>query len=192
MSGTTRALRWKTSSEDGEAIGLEHVELKIAETGITGEGVAIGGHGEAAHGLRWRITVDPDWTAFRSLHLTKLGGATVALRHDGYGEWSDGEGKKRKEFSGLTDCLVEGLPFGLSALIERLGAKLKKTQTLDVVSVSVPGLEISRQTVILETIEAGRRLRLTVAGGSSEVELDGDGRVRRWGHVERVDPAPSA
>ncbi len=191
MSGTTRALRWKTSSEDGEAIGLEHVELKIAETGVSAEGVAIGGRGEAAHGLRWRITVDPDWTAFRSLHLTRLGGATVALRHDGYGEWSDGEGKKRKEFSGLSDCLVEGLPFGLTALIERLGAKIKKTQTLDVVSVSVPGLEISRATVTLETIEPGRRLRLTGIGGPSEIELDDDGRMRRWGRIERIDSEPS-
>ena len=187
MSGTTRALRWKTSSAEGAAIGLEHVELKIAESGISAESVAIGGEGAAAHGLRVRITIDPDWTAFRSLHLTKLGGATVALRHDGYGEWSDGEGKKRKEFSGLSDCLVEGQPFGLTALVKRLGAKLKKTQTLDVVSVSVPGLEIARASVTLEPIEAGKRFRLSVGERRDEVEIDGEGLVVRWGAIERVD-----
>jgi len=180
MSGTTRALRWRTKTgDDAEGVGLEHLELKIAETGITAEGVVIDGSGEAAHGLRYRVTVDPDWTAFRSLHLTKLGGATVALRHDGYGAWSDGEGKARKEFSGLSDCLVEGRPFGLSALINRLGAKLKKTQTVDVVTVSVPALEIGRASVTLEPLEAGRRFRLTVGETTEEIEVDADGLVTR-------------
>ncbi len=193
MSGTTRALRWRTTTgEDGATTGLEHVELKVAETGITAEGVVIGGAGEAAHGLRWRITVDPEWTAFRSLHLTKLGGATVALRHDGYGEWSDGEGKKRKEFSGLSDCLVEGQPFGLTALIKRLGAKLKKTQTLDVVAVSVPGLEIARVPVTIEPVEAGKRFRVTLGERSDEVEIDADGLAVQWGAIARVDPTAQA
>jgi hypothetical protein len=192
MTATTRALRWKTASANGATTGLEHVELKIAETGISAEGVAIGGEVEAAHGLRWRITVDPDWACFRSLHLTRLGGATVALRHDGYGEWSDGEGKKRKEFSGLSDCLVEGRPFGLTALVKRLGAKLKKSQTLDVVTVSVPGLEIARASVTLETIEAGRKLRLTLGDRAEEIDLDAEGLVTRWGAVELLVTPPEA
>lgn len=180
MSGSTRALRWRTMTGEGpQDFGLEHLELKVAETGITAEGVVIEGPGEVAHGLRYRITVDPDWTAFRSLHLTKLGGATVALRHDGYGAWSDGEGKTRKEFSSLSDCLVEGQPFGLSALINRLGTKLKKTQTIDVVTVSVPGLELGRASVTLEPLEAGRRFRLTFGETVEEVEVDEDGLVTR-------------
>lgn len=184
MSGSTRALRWRTVTGEGpQDFGLEHLELKIAETGITAEGVVIGG-GEAAHGLRYRITVDPEWTAFRSLHLTKLGGATVALRHDGYGGWSDGEGKTRKEFTGLSDCLVEGQPFGVSALINRLGAKLKKTQTVDVVTVTAPGLEIGRASVTLEPLEAGKRFRLTLGETNDEIEIDEDGLVMRFG--ERI------
>ena len=187
MSGSTQSLRWRTLGTGADAQGLEHVELKIAETGIAAEGVMGGGEGEAAHGLRWRITVDPDWTAFRSVHLTRLGGPTVALRHDGYGEWSDGEGKKRKEFQGLTDCIVVGSPFGPSQIVKRLGAKAAKTQTLAVVSVSLPDLVVERRTVKLEPQSGSGRLRLTVGETVTEVEIDADGFVTRFGEaVERV------
>ncbi|TBW36437.1 hypothetical protein EYW49_13945 [Siculibacillus lacustris] len=196
MTAPTRAYRWRTTIPAPEGVAetaLEHVELKIAETGIGAEGVVIGGVGSAAHGLRWRITVDPDWTAVRSLHLTRLGGPTVALRHDGYGEWSDGEGRRRGEFAGLSDCLVEGSPFGLTALLKRLGAKANKTQTVEVVAVTVPGFELSRAAVTLQPIEAGRRLRLTRDGHTEEIELDADGVVIDWGgHTRRLALEPAA
>ena len=182
---STLSLRWR--SGEGEGLGLEHVEVKIADSNIAAEAVVVGGAGETAWGARWRIVVDPDWTSTRSLHLTRLGGATVALRHDGYGEWSDGEGKKRKEFQGLTDCIVVGSPFGPSQIVKRLGAKAAKTQTLDVVSVSLPDLVVERRTVKLEPQSGSGRLRLTVGETVTEVEIDADGFVTRFGEaVERV------
>ena len=188
---TNRSLRWR--SGEGDALGLEHLELKIADSGIAAEAVVIGGAGEAAFGARWRITVDPDWTSTRSLHLTRLGGATVALRHDGYGEWSDGEGKKRKEFQGLSDCIVLGSPFGLTQIVKRLGAKAAKTQSLDVVAVTLPDLAIARLTLKLEPIEAGRRLRLTVTETVTEVEIDAEGLVVGFGEaVRRIGGGASA
>ena len=187
MTTTNRSLRWR--SGEGDALGLEHLELKISDTGIAAEAVVVGGAGEAAFGARWRITVDPDWTSTRSLHLTRLGGATVALRHDGYGEWSDGEGKKRKEFAGLTDCIVTGSPFGLTQIVRRLGAKAGKAQSLDVVAVSLPDLAVSRVSVRLEPVEPGRRLRLIVGETTTEVEIDTDGLVTRFGDaVVRIEP----
>ena len=181
MTASTRTLRWRTAASDEAALGLEHVELKVAETGISAEGVVVAGAGATAFGARWRITVDPDWTAFRSLHFTRLGGATVALRHDGYGEWTDGEGKKRKEFAGLSDCLVEGSPFGLVALLARLGAKAAKTQSLDVVFLAVPSLDLARASIVLKPLEPGRRFALTRAGETVEIDVDADGLVTRWG-----------
>jgi hypothetical protein len=191
MSGTTRALRWRSVA--GDVPGLEHLELKISDGGIAAEAVTIGGTGDDAHGARWRITVDPDWACVRSLHLTRLGGATIALRHDGYGEWSDGEGKKRKEFQGLSDCLVEGSPFGFTALLKRLGGKVAKTQTVDVVAVAVPALTVARATVTVQPIEAGKRFRLALGDGETEVTVDDDGFVTRWGdRLEQVETAKSA
>jgi hypothetical protein len=181
MTSSTRALRWRLGT--GETAGLEHVEVKIAETGITAEAVVIAGAGEAAHGARWRLVVDPDWACTRSLHLTRLGGPTVALRHDGYGVWSDGEGKTRKDFAGLTDCLVEGSPFGVTQILKRLGAKAAKTQSLDVITVSLPDLAVARTAVKLEPLEPGRRYRLTRGDVATEVAVDADGFVSAYGEA---------
>ena len=190
MTSTTRTLRWRLGT--GEAAGLEHVEAKIAASGIAAEAVVVAGAGETAYGARWRLVVDPDWTCTRSLHLTRLGGATVALRHDGYGTWSDGEGRTRKEFQGLTDCLVDGSPFGLTQILKRLGAKAAKTQTLDVVVVTLPDLAIARTTVKLEPLAAGRRYRLTRGETAVEVTVDADGFVEAFGEAAtRVAAGPA-
>ncbi len=181
MTSTTRSLRWRLGT--GDAAGLEHVEVKIADSGIAAEAVVIAGAGETAHGARWRIVVDPDWTCTRSLHLTRLGGPTVALRHDGYGAWSDGEGKPRKDFAGLADCLIEGSPFGITQILKRLGAKALKTQSLDVVAVTLPGLEPTRATLKFEPLEAGCRWRLTRGDTAIEIAVDDGGFVTTYGET---------
>jgi hypothetical protein len=186
MSATHRSLRWRTvrggdGETAGQTVGLEHVETKIAETGISAEGVMVAGEGEGAFGARWRIVVDADWACVRSLHLTRLGGATLALRHDGYGGWSDGEGKPRKDFAGLTDCLVEGSPFGLMALVARLAKKAEKAQSVEAVVVSLPGLEAVRRTVALKPLDGAKRLAVTIDGATVEVAFDEDGAPTRFG-----------
>ena len=188
MSATQRSLRWRTrrggaDERAEETVGLEHVEAKIAETGISAEGVMVAGEGEAGFGARWRLVVDADWACVRSLHLTRLGGATLALRHDGYGGWSDGEGKPRKDFAGLTDCLVEGSPFGLMALIERLGKKAAKAVTLEAVVVSLPGLEATKASVTLKPLDGAAKIAVTLGETTTEVELDADGVPTRVGET---------
>jgi len=188
MSATHRSLRWRTlrgGEGDGrtDTIGLEHVEAKIAESGVTAEGVVVAGDGETAFGARWRITVDAEWACVRSLHLTKLGGATLALRHDGYGGWSDGEGKPRKDFAGLTDCLVEGSPFGLMALVARLGKKAAKAQTLEAVVVGLPSLEAGKRTVALKPLDGAAKLAVTIGETAFEVEFDEAGTPTRFGET---------
>lgn len=168
-------LRWRLGT--GATAGLEHVEVRIAETGIAAEAVVISGAGATAWGARWRLVVEPEWSSTRSLHLTRLGGPTVALRHDGYGEWSDGEGRRRREFQGLSDCLVEGSPFGVTQVLKRLGAKAAKTQAVDVLVVSLPDLVVARTTLKFEPLEPSRRWRVTRADGGLEVELDAEGFV---------------
>lgn len=107
----------------------------------------------ARFGMRWRIVVDAEWACVRSLHLTRLGGATLALRHDGYGGWSDGEGKPRKDFAGLSDCLVEGSPFGLMALVRRLAKKAGKATEIEAIVVSPRSLEPVKATVALKPLD---------------------------------------
>ena len=191
MGSTSGVLRWR--SGEGDALGLEHVELKVSAAGIAAEAVVVAGAGETAYGARWRLSLDPDWTSTRSLHLTRLGGATVALRHDGYGAWSDGEGKTRKEFAGLADCLIDGSPFGLTQILKRLGAKAAKAQSLDVVMVTLPALAVERASLRLEPIEAGRRWRLVRGETAVEIAVDADGFVTAYGETAtRIEAAAAA
>ncbi|NLH81135.1 MAG: putative glycolipid-binding domain-containing protein [Phyllobacteriaceae bacterium] len=187
MSATHRSLRWRTFRVDGdgrtETIGLEHVEVKIAESGVTAEGVSVAGDGETAFAARWRMTVDPEWACVRSLHLTRLGGATLALRHDGYGGWSDGEGKPRKDFAGLTDCLVENSPFGLTALVARLGKKAAKAQSVEAVVVGLPSLEAAKRTVALKPLDGAKKIAVTIGETTFDVDFDDTGTPTRFGET---------
>lgn len=180
MADTHIAVRWRSVADQG----LEHCAIRIAENGITAEGVVVGGSGTDAFGLRYRLTADPDWTAIRSLHLTLLGGATVALRHDGYGEWTDGEGKKRKEFSGVLDVDLGATPIGLVCSLRRQTWKAGRKQEFDVLAIGVPGLGIARESRSVTCVEPGRSWRI----GDKEVVLGEDGLLASWAdRYARVD-----
>lgn len=180
MSDRILATRWR-STADG---GLEHCALRIADAGITAEGVVIGGAGPSAYGLRYRATFDPDWAAVRSLHLTLIGGATIALRHDGYGEWTDGEGKRRKEFAGALDVDLAATPLCLICSLRRQAWKAGRTQELDSLAIEVPSLRVARVKRPVACVEPGRLWRVADA----EVRLDDDGLVALWaGRFERLE-----
>lgn len=180
MSDTTIAVRWQSLPDHG----LEHGVVKTTESGITAEGVVVGGTGLAAFGLRYRLTADPDWTALRSIHLTLLGGATVALRHDGYGEWTDGEGKKRKEFSGVLDVDLGATPIGLVCSLRRQTWKAGRKQDFDVLAIGVPALGIGREPRTVACVEPGRIWRVA----DKDVVLAEDGLLASWAErYARID-----
>ena len=177
MSGRTVTVRWRSEG------GLEHCVVRVADTGITAEGVVIGGRDDAGYGLRYRITIDPDWSAFRSLHLTLLGGPTLALRHDGYGQWTDGEGKVRKDFAGVLDVDIAATPLALTATLRRLPWKAGRSQTIDVLTVGVPALTAAREQRTIACVEPGAAFRI----GDAEIRLGDDGLPVAW--TGRVEPA---
>jgi hypothetical protein len=178
MTDAIEAIRWR--APDG---GLEHLALKISDSGIAAEGVVIGGTGAGAYGLRYRIVADAGWSAVRSLHLTLLGGSTLALRHDGYGEWTDQEGKRRKEFSGLLDIDVAATPIGLMATVARQAWKAGKSLNLDVLRIAVPALEPARATLRIVCVEPGHAYKVDDA----EVTFGAAGILDAWsGRFERI------
>lgn len=178
MTERTRTIRWRAA--DG---GLEHLSLRITDSGVTAEGVVVGGTGETAYGLRYRLVADAGWTAVRSLHLTLLGGPTLALRHDGYGEWTDQEGKKRKEFSGLLDLALAASPVALTGTLLRQAWKAGKTIEIETLAIGAPDFAPARTSLAVACREAGKRW--TVA--DAEVTVDEDGIVATWaGRFERA------
>ena len=194
MSDVTRSIRWRGASQtlagsaDAGDECSEHCVAKISPTGIAAEGVMIGGDGDDQFGLRYRIVLDAEWAGLRSLHVTKLGGATVALRHDGYGEWTDGEGKKRADLSKCLDVSVAHSHFAFTATIKRLAWKAGKTVELPMIHVDVPSLEVSRKLVKVTAIEPGKLYRVEPEKEDTrEVSVDQDGFIARVGEaIERV------
>lgn len=183
MSDAIANWRWR-SLVDG---GLEHVAVKATAAGITAEGVTIAGTGAEGYGLRTRITAEPEWAGFRGLHLTRLAGPTVALRHDGMGGWTDSEGKARKEFDGVFDLMLDGSAIWLTSMVRRAAWKAGAEKAVDVVRVDVPNLEIRRDTLKITAVEPGRLYRLAGATGEEEITLDEAGYLVGWtGRLERV------
>jgi len=179
-----RSVRWR-SSADG---GLEHCVMKIAATGITAEGVIIAGSAPDDFGLRYRIVIDAEWAGLRSIHVTRLGGATTALRHDGYGGWTDGEGKARADLAKCLDMTLAGSQFALTATIKRLAWKAGKAVDLPTLAVAAPSLDLASTPVRWTAVEPGKLyLRATDGGETESIAVDDDGLVLRVGErFERV------
>lgn len=179
MSDVTRSIRWREVAEGGTAPDLiEHCVVKIGSANIAAEGIVIGGAGETEYGLRYRIVFDAEWAGLRSLHITKLGGATLALRHDGYGNWTDGEGKKRDDLAKCLDLHLEGSHLAFTGTVKRQAWKAKKALDLPMIVVDVPSLEVKQVLVKVTAIEPGKNYRLEPEGGTArEVMLDADGFV---------------
>lgn len=184
MSDTTRSVRWR--SDDGATI--EQCVVKLGGSTIAAEGLVIGGENEAEYGLRYRIVVDAEWAGLRSIHVTRLGGATVALRHDGYGEWTDGEGKKRPDLSKCLDLVIDGSLFPVSVTAKRLAWKANKAVDLPAIHIALPTLEVGAVLLKVSAIEPGKRYRVLREGAEPlDIALDDDGLVSRKMTLEVAD-----
>jgi hypothetical protein len=187
VAEATQQVRWRAP----ETGALEHCAIRDGEAGVTLEGVAI--PAAAATALRYRLVADAGWTGLRSAHLTLVGGPTLALRHDGYGGWTDGEGKTRKDLAGILDLWLDLSPAPLLVLLRRLGGKPGKTVKLDVARADLAALTVVR--VPLEVgCAAGGRYSLSLDGGAVEtVDLGADGLISAWqGRFVRADLAAAA
>jgi hypothetical protein len=174
VADAIQQIRWR--SPDGAA--LEHCAIREGDTGVTLEGVAI--PADAATALRYRIVADAGWGGLRSAHLTVVGGPTLALRHDGYGGWTDGEGKTRKELAGALDLFVDLTPITVMVMLRRLGGKPGKSVKLDAVKADLTTLSLNRLALDIICTAPGR-YTVTPAGDATEtIVLGDDGLLTAW------------
>jgi hypothetical protein len=160
--------------------GLEHVAIKSSATNIVAEGIVVGAAG-GGYGLRYRLTLEPGWTGWRGLHLTVLGGATVALRTDGLGSWSDASGLVRHDLAGVVDVEIFATPLPILATLRRMTWRVGKVQEFDIAAFTGPNLDVSRGFRRITCLEAGRRYHIEGADGAgSELRLDENHRILGW------------
>jgi hypothetical protein len=130
-----------------EGRGLEHLRLRIGESGIEADGVVIGEEDEVAFRVRYVIRCDPGWRT-REVTVDPLDARkSLYLRSDGRGNWSDASGRSIRELSGCIDVDLSATPFTNTLPIRRLDLREEKSSEIVAVYVNVPYLQLhaSRQ-----------------------------------------------
>jgi hypothetical protein len=176
MAQTT--LRWRLIPDHG----MEHVVVTQSDGDIIAEGLVIGGAGASAFGVRYRCVLDADWAGWRSVHVTLVGGLTLALRHDGYGGWTDASGQSRPEFAGARDVFFGASAFSLCACVRRIAPKADgRAREGKAVFIAAPSLKASAIGFTLErTAPKAVALGFVDPPAAHAVELGADGYVETW------------
>ena len=134
----TRTVLW--SPWDGP--GLEQLRLDIAEKGIVVDSLVIGVEDGEAFRLRYRIRCDSGWRV-RALDVDPLDGrAPLALRADGEGNWTDGDGAPLAALAGCIDIDISATPFTNALPIRRLSLAPGERTDLSMVYLRVPALDV--------------------------------------------------
>lgn len=171
-----KVYRWRLTAD----AGIEHVVVSESEGDVVAEGVIVGGAGAGAYGLRYRFVLDAEWAGWRSAHVTLVGGMTLALRHDGYGGWTDASGQSRPEFAGARDLLLGASAFTLAVMARRIGVKADgKIREGKLVHLEAPSLKAAQVAFGVAMPEAGT-LELTLDGTAQRIGVDAGGFVRDW------------
>jgi uncharacterized protein len=143
MSAGTLEAAW--SQWDGP--GLEHLRLRVGESGIEADGVVVGEVDGAFFRARYVIHCDPRWRT-RELIVDSLDGSDpLHLRSDGEGGWRDASGRALPELRGCIDVDLSVTPFTNTLPIRRLDLREGESSEIAVVYVNVPVMELgtSRQ-----------------------------------------------
>jgi hypothetical protein len=175
--------------------GLEHLRLRIGEDGIEADGVLVAEAEGVTFRARYVIRCDPGWRT-REMTLDPLDGrASLRLRSDGEGNWSDASGPSIPEQSGCVDVDISATPFTNTLPIRRLGLKEEESAGIVVIYVSLPDmrLDTSRQRyTCLERHALGGLYRYEdeglFCGFTADLPVDADGLVLDYPGIFRRMP----
>jgi uncharacterized protein len=143
MSAGNLEAAW--SQWDGQ--GLEHLRLRIRESGIEADGVILGEEDGTCFRARYLIHCDPRWRT-RELIVDPLDGSDpLHIRSGGEGDWRDASGRALPELQGCIDVDLSVTPFTNTLPIRRLDLREGESSEIAVVYVDVPEMELgtSRQ-----------------------------------------------
>jgi len=170
-----RNLRW--SAWNGCEEGLEHVDVRPADGGLTISGVVIGREDKTEFGLHYRLKVDSSWRT-RTIHLQTTSGHVLDLESNGQGSWIE-NGKPQPALQGCIDVDIQATPMTNTLPIRRLELEAGQTVDIRLCYIAVPDLTISSPTQRYTAIEPGSRYRFESldSGFTAELPLDEDGFV---------------
>jgi hypothetical protein len=174
MSRTVVA-RWK----DWSGEGLEHLVLQERNDGVSAESLVLTPPEDTAVAAWYRIVCDPGWRV-RRLEVSLLDEPRrIELSSDGAGRWTDTVGTPRPDLAGAIDVDLTATPFTNTLPIRRLHLAAGQAETIRVVYVRFPELEVTISRQRYTCLEPRRRYRYESVDSdfTREIEVDEDGLV---------------
>jgi uncharacterized protein len=167
--------RWK----DWSGEGLEHLVLQERADGISAESLVLTPPEDAALAARYRIVCDARWRVLR-LEVSLVGETRrVELSSDAAGRWADHAGTPRLDLAGAIDVDLSATPFTNTLPIRRLGLEAGQAETIHVVYVRFPELEVTINRQRYTCLEPRRLYRYESVDSdfTREMEVDRNGLV---------------
>ncbi|ODN70049.1 putative glycolipid-binding domain-containing protein [Methylobrevis pamukkalensis] len=172
-------LRWRTEAGDG----LEHVEIRPVggepSGGLTVSGTLIAPPEDGGRAIGYRLAVDGDWRVV-SFDLDASDGTHIALRSNGAGRWSDGDGTPLPALNDALDIDLGGTPLTNLLPVRRLfGEGRRAAADLQVVYIEAATLAVSIQRQRYEPLRPGRLYRYVSldTGFTADLPVDRHGLV---------------
>lgn len=170
------------ASWDGR--GLEHLRLRVGESGIEADGGVVGDEDGVVFRPRYVIRCDPGWRT-REMIVDPLDGRDpLHLYSDGEGNWSDASGRSVPEQEGCVDVDLSATPFTNTLPIRRLDLREGESSEITVAYVYVPNLQLdisSQRYTCLERNAGGGLYRFEdeglFRGFTADLPVDADGLV---------------
>ena len=140
---------------------------------------------------RYQIRVDTRWIVREAdIDIWGPDHRRLALRSDGKGGWSDGDGNPLPELDGCIDIDLTATPFTNTLPIRRLGLGPGDTAEIKVVYIRVPELvtgAVMQRYTCLEQGATGARYRYEglATGFRAEIDVDESGIVLDYPDIFR-------
>lgn len=181
-----RTIRW--AAWEGCEMGMEHVDIRPADGGLTLSGVVIGQDEGAKFGLHYRLKVDSTWRT-RAVHLQTTSGHVLDLESNGQGSWVE-NGTPRPDLQGCIDVDIQATPLTNTLPIRRLEWLPGQEVEIRLCYIALPDLKASPKDQRYTALTPGSlyRFESLESGFTADLLVDEDGFVRDYpGLFRRLD-----
>ncbi|PVE26406.1 transcriptional regulator [Microvirga sp. KLBC 81] len=165
-----RNLRW--SAWGGSEEGLEHVDVRPADGGLTISGVVIGRQDGTEFGLHYRLKVDSSWR-IRAVHLQTTSGRVLDLESNGQGSWIE-NGKPQPALQGCIDVDIQATPLTNTLPIRRLEWEAGQAVDIRLCYITIPDLTVSPGDQRYTALRPGSLYRFESLGSDFTADLPVD------------------
>lgn len=135
--------------------GLEHLRLRVGESGVEADGLVVGEEDGAWFRARYAIHCDPSWSTREVIVDPLDGGDPLHLASDAEGGWRDASGQLLHELRGCTDVDLSVTPFTNTLPIRRLDLGEGESSEIAAVYVNVPVMELGTSRQRYTCLERG-------------------------------------